>query len=323
MGRAQPAVPTEHRGDVSRSLASVIAKVEKTEPERHEAADRVGVVAPFITPLLVGRVRRGPVEFHAHSELLVEIVEVSITRALPDPRLPASCGQPVRALHPVDVAILQYRKRAAFGVAKCDRDLPAPAHLLASGHGNSNPISGGASAADGPADPRVRVIEVCRDLDEVENRVLDPGAWREHCRVPGPQDGIRPVDDDVRDLRPRWAPRRWDRDGDDRTWLIDQAVPLGCCLVAQYRIGSGPEQGGPEQSLPRWIPREGRVYASLKPLPAATAHSVAHRVRIDADHGALSTGNGVCLTGKSLFREHGAHAADASGLSGQVNIACG
>jgi hypothetical protein len=218
-------VPTEHRGDISRSLASVIAKVEKTEPERHEAADRVGVVAPFIAPLLVGGVRRGPVDFHAHSELLVEIVEVPVTRALPDPRLPAGRGQPVRALHPVDVA----------------------------------------------------------------------------C----------------------WAPRRWDRDGDDRTWLIDQAVPLGCCLVAQYRAKTSSEQSGPEQSLPRWIPREGRVHASLEPLPAATAHSVAHRVRIDADHGALSTGNGVCLTGKSLFREHGAHAADDSGPKSQENVACG
>jgi hypothetical protein len=68
---------------------------------------------------------------------------------------------------------------------------------------------------------------------------------------------------------------------------------------------------------------EGRVYASLDPLPAATAHSVAHRVRIDADHDALSTGNGVCLTGKSLFREHGAHAADASGTRSQENVACG
>src|ERR1700722_2976480 len=125
-------------------LASAFAQVEQPEPERDDAADSIGGVPSLVAPLLVGRVRGGPVEFYAHSEPLVEVVEVPVARVLPDPCLSTGCGQPVRAFHPVYVAVLQHRQRAIGGVAKRERDLPAPAHLLASGHGESDPIGGGA-----------------------------------------------------------------------------------------------------------------------------------------------------------------------------------
>src|SRR5437868_1812563 len=39
-------------------------------------------------------------------ELLVEVVKVFVPGALPDPHLATSGGQPVRAFHPVNVAVL-------------------------------------------------------------------------------------------------------------------------------------------------------------------------------------------------------------------------
>jgi hypothetical protein len=61
-GRARPAAVAQQAGYVTRGLASMIAEVEKPEPKREKAADRIDVVAPLVTPLLLGWVRRGPVE---------------------------------------------------------------------------------------------------------------------------------------------------------------------------------------------------------------------------------------------------------------------
>ena len=82
----------------------------------------------------------------------------------------------------------------ASASASASDGLPAPAHLFARRHGQANPLRGSAPPADGPADPRVRVVESRRDLDEVQYCVLDPGARREHGRVSGPHDRVRPVD---------------------------------------------------------------------------------------------------------------------------------
>ena len=47
-------------------LARAIAQLGEAEPERDDVLDRVGVVAALVTPLFVGGMRGGPVEFHAH-----------------------------------------------------------------------------------------------------------------------------------------------------------------------------------------------------------------------------------------------------------------
>ena len=166
-------------------------------------SDRVGVVAALVAPLLVSGMRRGPVEFRAHPVLLVEVVEVLVAGTLPDPRLPTSGGQARAGVPPGERSGIPAATRRHPRRRRAPRKLPAPAHLLAGVHGLAYPVGGGAPAADGPADPRIRVVEGRRDLDQVEHRVLDPGAWREHGRVPGPQDRVRPVDDDARNLRPR------------------------------------------------------------------------------------------------------------------------
>jgi hypothetical protein len=54
-----------------------------------------------------------------------------------------------------------------------------------------------------------------------------------------PQDRIRPVDDDALGLRLQGMPGRWDRDRDDRTWLIDQAMSFSRRLMAENRAGTG------------------------------------------------------------------------------------
>jgi hypothetical protein len=108
--------------------------------------------------------RRGPVEFRAHSVFRVEVVQVLVTGTLPDPHLTASGGQPVRAFHAMHVAILQHGQDAIPGVTQSQDELTAPAHLLAGIHGLAYPLGGGTPAADGPADPRVRVVEGRRDL---------------------------------------------------------------------------------------------------------------------------------------------------------------
>src|SRR5262249_60251063 len=96
--------------------------------------------------------------------------------------------------------------------------------------------------------------------------------------MPGPQDRVRPVDDDARNLRASRMPERRDRDRYDRTGLVDQAMPFGRRFVAQYRPGTSAEQARPEHRFPGRIAGESGIHATMQMLPAATAHSAAHRV---------------------------------------------
>jgi len=190
MRGAGPAPAAEDCGDVSCALAPVIAQFGEAEPERDDVAGQVGVVAALITPLLVLGVRSGPVEFHADAVGLVEVIQVPVARALPDSCLPSRRRKPVRALDPVNVAVLKQGQGPILGVTERQGDLPAPAHLLARVHGQANPVCGGAPAADGPAKPRVGVIKGWRDLDKIKHRILHSRARREHGWVPGPQDCV-------------------------------------------------------------------------------------------------------------------------------------
>ena len=116
MGRAGPASFAESSGDISCALAPLLAKFEEAEPERDDAAEQVGVVAALITPLLVLGMGRGPVEFYADAVLLVEVVEIPVTCALPDPCLPGRRRKPVRAFHPAQASIaFRASLRRVFG----------------------------------------------------------------------------------------------------------------------------------------------------------------------------------------------------------------
>jgi hypothetical protein len=131
-----------------------------------------------------------PVEFYAKPVFVIEIVQVSAARALPDSRLPSRGRQPMRTFDAADVAMLQNRQDSLIDAAKRRCDLAAPAHFLACVHSQAYPVCCGTPPADGPANPRVRVVEVRCDLDEIKHRVLDAGTRREHHRMPGPQDGV-------------------------------------------------------------------------------------------------------------------------------------
>jgi len=194
-----------------------------------------------------------------------------------------------------DVTVLQHRQDSLISAAERCRDLATPAHSLACLHGQAYPICGRTPTADGPADPRVRVVEVRCDLDEIKYCVLDAGTGREHYRMSGPQDCIRPVDDDALDLRLQGVPGRWDRDRYDRTWFVYQAMPFSRRLMAKNCAGTGAKQGGPQNRLPGRVSREGGINPALQPLPAATTRTVAHRVWSDAGFGALAPGDQISL----------------------------
>src|SRR5579863_7633553 len=171
-------------------LTPAIAQVEKPEPKRDDAVDRVGVVTPLVAPLLVSGMSRSPVEFRAHPVLLVEVVEIPVARAVPDSGLAAGHGQAMWEFDPVHIPVFQYRQCAAFAIAERYLDLTAPAHLLAGIHGQPDPGRGSAPAADGAANPRIRVVEGGCGRDEVKHRIFHPGARREHGGMPAVQDRV-------------------------------------------------------------------------------------------------------------------------------------
>ena len=154
----------------------------QAEPERDDAPDRVGVVAALVTPLLVSGMRRGPVEFRAHPVLLVEVVEVPVAGALPDPDLPSGGRQPVRAFHPMHVAVLQQRtgrpprrRRAPSGArgasaSSCGRPWPG--------------VSGRRSCAGGRRPGR--------SIRTRRRRSARPGSGRAPCPRPGYRAGAWP-----------------------------------------------------------------------------------------------------------------------------------
>src|SRR5690242_5804066 len=112
----------QHRGDGVGGLAATIAHIDDSEPEREDALYRVGRVAPLIAPLLVSRMRCGPVEFYANPVFVIEIVQVPAARVLPDPRLPSRGRQPMRTFDAADVAMLQNRQDSLIDAAerRCD-----------------------------------------------------------------------------------------------------------------------------------------------------------------------------------------------------------
>ena len=77
-------------------------------------------------------------------------------------------------------------------------------------------------------------------------------------------------------------------------------MPLGCGLVAEDRIRPGPEQGGPQDSLPDGVPGEGDVHAPVQPLPSTAANPGPHGLGVDAYIGTLTPRDGGSLDLKVL-----------------------
>src|ERR1700722_9581941 len=81
----------------------------------------------------------------------------------------------------------------------------------------------------------------------------------------------------------------WDGHVNQRAWLLGQAVQLGSRLMAQHRVGPGPQEHGPELRLAPKVAREGRVHAPLNALPVREPNAVAHLLPREPEFGALGT----------------------------------
>ena len=214
------------------------------------------------------------------------------------------CGRSTRR----DIAGLQHGQ----GAARRRRRAPSrPRYASAFSCGRPwRDVSGPRSCASRPMarrDPRVRVVEARRGLDEIKHGVLHAGAGREHvgCLV------LR-IASDRWTIMPGIFACAGCRDAgtvidDYRTRPVDQPVPLRRRLVAKHCIGPGAEQRGPEHS-PGQGPREGGVDASLKPLPSAVAAlrsaSCAPQSRVCA----LTAGDGLPWVGQQLADGEGSSA---------------
>src|ERR1700677_5237005 len=81
----------------------------------------------------------------------------------------------------------------------------------------------------------------------------------------------------------------WDGQVNQRALLLRQAVQLSSRLMAQHRVGPGPQEHGPELRLAPKVTREGRVYAALNALPVREPYAVAHLLPREPEFGALGT----------------------------------
>ena len=144
MWDARPAARAQHRGDRIGGLATKIAYIEDSEPQRKDALDRVGRVTSLVTPLLVGRMRRGSIEFYAQQVFLVEIVEVPIACMLPDPHLPSRRRQPMWSFDAPDVAVLKHgrstrKRRRTPRCSRCQRPLRTRLRIVSGATSDSAP----------------------------------------------------------------------------------------------------------------------------------------------------------------------------------------
>src|SRR5260370_17438124 len=121
----------------------------------------------------------------------------------------------------------------------------------------------------------------------------------------------------------RRVPGRRDRNSDDRAWFVDQAVSLGCRLVAEYGAGGGGQERRPQAGLPGRLSGEGGVNAALQSLPAAIAHAVAHRVSGDASVRTLTTGNDITAERLGRFGGHERMVPTRPGPGHRCPVACG
>src|ERR1700678_1304339 len=113
----------------------------------------VGVVPLGVLPAVLVGVGCGAVEFDAELVLLVEVVQVDVSRADAALDLPDGPGQTVSALNVADIATFQRRVDAVFALGEGVGEPGAPAGLLASGQPRAEMDERGLLCAEGVADP--------------------------------------------------------------------------------------------------------------------------------------------------------------------------
>jgi hypothetical protein len=237
-----------------------------------------------------------PVKFDYYAEGLVQVVQ--IPRA--GPRLPGQpAGLPFRLrqavgiLHVAHVAVFQ-RGVDAFGYEReCAQYVVAPPQPAAHAHGGVDQRRGDESAAAPLAQPSQDVVEAGTALNQVEDRLLDPGpGWRSGW-VP---DGVEPpgaVEDQPRcrtaafltgEADPAVVP---DRDINDPAQAVGQPVQFGCRVMAQHRARPAAQDPSPEHGFARRCPGIGRVNPAVERRPAAAPQLGVDSREAEADGGRL------------------------------------
>jgi hypothetical protein len=261
----------------------VLGDIRPAVPQRPGSLDEVDVIPPRVTPAALSRMSRSAVEFHAQPVLLVQVVQVAHSAAVPAPSLPPGRGQPVSALDALDVMPLERGVHAVGGVLQGRGDPAAPPRPRASGERLAEHLRRGQPAAHRRGNPAVRVVETPRGGDQVEHGVLHRRPRQLPRRHPLRRQPPPPVNDHPPDrLPPGWVLLRRNADVNARTRLVDELVNLGCRLVTKHGTWPCPQHGSPQSGLACRDPGKSRVDPSVQLLPVSRVQTPFDRLLSEA-----------------------------------------
>ena len=184
----------------------------------------------------------------------------------------------MRLLNAANVAEFEPREGAALGIAERELDIVPPAEPGAGIQRGEQAIGGREAAADGPADPVVRLVEIAGALDNVKHRRLDAGTRGSEDWVPGLRERPRSVDNDSWDPPvPFGIAAMRNGELDQPTGAIRKAVQFRRGLVTEHGVWSGAEQGAPEFGPPGGLAGESGVNSTVHYLPAPETHLITDR----------------------------------------------
>jgi hypothetical protein len=164
----------------------LIDQVGHPDPYRVDpCVHRVPAVATLVPPLFIHGVRGSTVDLNASAVFDIQVVQVPIASLLPDPRLACRRRQPVGMFHTPHVPEFKNGERAVPGVAERQLDVEPPLDPRPCVQRGPKAQGSGPPTPDGTANPVIGLVKGARAVDEVKHRLLDPGAWRRQCRVPG------------------------------------------------------------------------------------------------------------------------------------------
>jgi hypothetical protein len=167
------------RGGLAR--VRLVDQVEEAKADGDRLGDgEVSAIPAIVVPSSLSRVGGGSVEFDAESIGLVKVVQVPVSRPVPDASLPSGRRQPMRAFHATYVPAFEPREHAFAGIVERCLDLAPHGKPVASVQRGTDPLRRGTPLAERLADPVVSLISGAGHPDEVEHGVFDAGAWRRH-----------------------------------------------------------------------------------------------------------------------------------------------
>jgi hypothetical protein len=95
----------------------LVHQVEEANADGDRLGDgEVGAIPAIVVPSFLSRVGGGSVEFDAQAICLVKVVQVPVSRPVPDASLPSGRGQPMRAFHATNVPAFEPREHAFAGI---------------------------------------------------------------------------------------------------------------------------------------------------------------------------------------------------------------